>query len=99
MEITNAPTAGSVKLHVFLPSGKQLCTVVGKEEEYWVDPELSFCSCKDYYFTTLSGGPPCYHIKSVSGALERGVEAFEFADDDYACVLQALASEAENILH
>lgn len=81
-----------------MPSGKKLWTVVGKEGEYWVDPELSFCSCKDYYFTTLSGGPPCYHIKNVNKAMEFGAETFEFTDDDYSSFLRALAGEAENAL-
>ena len=93
-----AVAAGSVKLHVFMPSGKKLWTVVGREGEYWVDPELSFCSCKDYYFVTLSGGAPCYHIKSVKKTIEEGTEALEFSDNDYAGFLQALAGEAENAL-
>ena len=44
-----------VKLHVFKPSNREVWTVVGKDNEYWVDPECSFCSCKDDYFQTLSG--------------------------------------------
>lgn len=93
-----ALAAGSVKLHLFQPSGRKLWTVVGKEGEYWVDPELAFCSCKDYYFVTLSGGAPCYHIKSVEKAIEDGTEALEFSDGDYVAFLQALAAEAENAL-
>jgi predicted nucleic acid-binding Zn finger protein len=94
----DALASGSVKLHLFLPSGRKLWTVVGKEGEYWVDPELSFCSCKDYYFATLSGGGPCYHLKSVENAAEEGLEALEFSDGDYDSFLQALAAEAENAL-
>lgn len=97
-EADDAVAAGSVKLHLFLPSGKKLWTVVGKEGEYWVDPELSFCSCKDYYFATLSGGEPCYHIKSAKKAMGEGIKAFEFSDDDYPGFLQALAAEAEDAL-
>lgn len=93
-----ALAAGSVKLHLFQPSGRRLWTVVGKEGEYWVDPELVFCSCKDYYFVTLSGGAPCYHIESVKKAIQEGVEALEFSDGDYVAFLQALAAEAENAL-
>ena len=90
--------AGSVKLHVFKPSGKKLWTVVGKEEEYWVDPELSFCSCRDYYFVTLSEGTPCYHLRSVNSVTEYGVEVFEFHDEEYLGFLQAVAGEAEKAL-
>lgn len=91
----DALAAGSVKLHVFTPSGRRFWTVVGKEGEYWVDPELLFCSCKDYYFVTLSGGAPCYHMKSVRKAIDEGMEGIEFSDDDYALFLQAIAGEAE----
>jgi predicted nucleic acid-binding Zn finger protein len=89
---------GSVKLHLFLPSGKDLWTVVGKEGEYWVDPEISFCSCKDYYFVTLSGGELCYHLKSANRAVEEGIDAVEFSDDDYSGFIRALAVEAEKAL-
>lgn len=91
----DALATGSVKLHVFTPSGKRLWTVVGKEGEYWVDPELSFCSCKDYYFVTLSGGAPCYHIQSVRKAIDAGMPGIEFSDEDCASFLQAVAGEAE----
>lgn len=89
---------GSVKLHLFLPSRRKIWTFVGREEEYWVDPDLSFCSCKDYYFATLSGGEPCYHLKSTKKAEQDGVTAVEFSDQDYDSFLQALAAEAENAL-
>lgn len=93
----DAIASGSVKLHVFLPSGRKLWTVVGREGEYWVDPGLLFCSCKDYYFVTLSGGESCYHLKSVK-AVNEDIEMLEFSDDDYDGFLQALVAEAENAL-
>ncbi len=98
VEKEGAVAPGSVKLHLFLPSGRRLWTVVGKEGEYWLDPELSFCSCKNYYFATLSGGEPCYHLKGIDKAIEEAVEAIEFSDSDYDGFLQALAVEAENAL-
>lgn len=85
---------------LFLPSGKKLWIVVGKDSEYWTDPDLGFCSCKDYYFNTLSKGDPCYHLKSVAKAIEEGNRAEEivFSDDEYSQVLQAIAQDSEGTL-
>jgi len=37
-------TEKRVKLHIFQPSKRKIWTVVGVENEYWLDPELDFCS-------------------------------------------------------
>ena len=34
-----------IKLHVFEPSNRKIWTVVGSDREYWLDPDLDFCSC------------------------------------------------------
>jgi predicted nucleic acid-binding Zn finger protein len=91
--------AGSVKQMLFLPSGKKLWVVIGRDNEYWTDPELGFCSCKDFYFTTLSGGQDCYHLKSVRKAIQqRGFTAIEFGDADYTHLLQAVADDNISVL-
>jgi predicted nucleic acid-binding Zn finger protein len=83
----------------FIPSGRRLWIVVGKDGEYWTDPELGFCSCKDYYFSTLSKGHPCYHLNSVHQALlEDKFRVFEFSDGDYTALLQAVAEDSANQL-
>ena len=43
-----------IKLHVFEPSQRKIWTVVGKEKEYWIEPELNFCSCQSFYFNSVS---------------------------------------------
>lgn len=94
--IDGAIASGSVKQMRFLPSGKKIWMVVGKDSEYWTDPELGFCSCKDFYFTTLSGGQECYHLKSVRKAAEENrFVAIEFDDSEYVQFLQALAEDSE----
>jgi predicted nucleic acid-binding Zn finger protein len=91
--------AGSVKQMLFLPSGKKLWVVIGRDNEYWTDPELGFCSCKDFYFTTLSGGQDCYHLKSVRKTIQQGgFTAIEFDDSDYIHLLQAVADDNINVL-
>ena len=91
--------SGSVKVLEFMPSKRRLWIVVGRDSEYWSDPELGFCSCKDYYFSTLSGKDPCYHLRSVKKAQEDwGAERTVFSDNEYAQVLQALAEDSEKLL-
>ena len=94
--IESAIQSGSVKQVLFQPSGRKLWTVIGKDNEHWTDPELGFCSCKDFYFTTLSGGQECYHLKSVRKAAEENrFIAIEFDDGEYVQFLQALAEDSE----
>ncbi|MER3408167.1 MAG: hypothetical protein C4292_05360, partial [Nitrososphaera sp.] len=84
--------SGAVKMLLFRPSGRRLWAVVGRDSEHWTDPELGFCTCKDFYFSTLSGGDPCYHLKSVRKAMdEEKAEIVEFADDEYDQLLQEAA--------
>lgn len=97
-----------IKKMLFLPSSRLLWSVVGRDREYWVDPGSDFCSCSDYYFSSLSGGGPCYHLEAVKRAADNEmscpekisdcVESFEFDDTEYGLVLAALASDAEAIL-
>jgi predicted nucleic acid-binding Zn finger protein len=83
-----------VKLHLFKPSNREIWTVVGKDNEYWVDPENSFCSCKDYYFQTLSGKERCYHLQVIEEARERKLmEVIVFSDEDYTTFLKALIND------
>ncbi len=83
-----------VKLHYFEPSQRKVWTVVGKDNEHWLDPELGFCSCEDYYFNTLNGGGECYHLKSVKLAKQQNkVEIIKFSDDEFASFISALVSD------
>lgn len=83
-----------VKIHIFNPSKREIWTVVGKDREYWVDPEDGFCSCEDYYFKTLSGKERCYHLQVVSVAREKKlVDIIEFRDEEYDSFLRALIND------
>jgi predicted nucleic acid-binding Zn finger protein len=95
----NAVLSGSVKQLLFTPSKRTLWTVVGKDNEHWADPELGFCSCKDFYFTTLSGGDECYHLKSVKKAIQEDkFVSVEFDDSEYVLMLKALTDDCTTIL-
>ncbi|MFQ6025173.1 MAG: hypothetical protein ACE5JT_01485 [Nitrosopumilaceae archaeon] len=83
-----------VKLHVFKPSGRKIWTVVGKENEHWLDPDLNFCSCEDFFFNTLNGGRECYHLKSAKIASKRKkVNVIRFSDDEYTNFVSAMISD------
>ncbi|MGH9921441.1 MAG: hypothetical protein ACRD38_01675 [Nitrososphaerales archaeon] len=83
-----------VKKHVFKPSNREIWTVVGKDREYWVDPEGNFCSCEDYYFKTLSGKEKCYHLQVIEVAKEKKrVDIIQFKDEEYDAFLKALIND------
>jgi predicted nucleic acid-binding Zn finger protein len=80
-----------VKLHVFEPSQRQVWTVVGMGKEYWLAPELDFCSCDGYYFSKTKS---CYHLKSIKMAQKQGdIEVVKFSDDEYSDFLKSLVAE------
>lgn len=85
---------GSVKLHVFLPSGREIWTVVGKDDEHWTDLDLQFCSCKYFYYRTLSNDQACYHLKCVEHAKQfNKFVRTDFDDSEYAAFLKVLLAD------
>lgn len=98
-KIDSAVSAGSVKQLVFQPSGRVIWIVVGRDNEHWADPALGFCTCKDFYFKALSGGPECYHLKSVRSAIRtRRPVAIGFDDSEYTQILQAILDDQAALL-
>lgn len=90
---------GRVKKVQFRPSSKIIWMVVGKDSEYWTDPDLQFCSCKDFYFKTLSAGEPCYHLKGIKKAIEaKSYVTLDFDDGEYAQILKSIAEDNEKLL-
>ena len=83
-----------VKLHYFEPSKRKVWTVVGKDNEHWLDPELEFCSCEDYFFNFLEKDGECYHLKSVKIAKqENKVEVIKFADSEFKSFISAIVKD------
>jgi len=83
-----------IKLHVFEPSGRKIWTVVGKGKEHWLDPDLNFCSCENYYFNTLNGGKECYHLEATKIAKTKNqVNTVTFSDEEYTNFMKALISD------
>ena len=83
-----------VKLHVFEPSQRKIWTVVGKEKEYWVDPEGIYCSCPGFYFGKLNRKDTCYHLESAKLAkIQNNIEKVVFSDEEFSDFLAGLISE------
>ena len=83
-----------VKLHLFVPSNRKILTVVGKENEHWLDLNLGYCSCEDYYYNALEKGRQCYHLNAVKAAMEQdGVEVIKFQDFEFESFIFALLQD------
>ncbi len=83
-----------VKLHYFEPSGRKIWTVVGKENEHWLEPDIPFCSCADYYFKAMAAGGECYHLKAVRIAKDQEkVEIVRFSDSEFESFIAAMVKE------
>lgn len=80
-----------IKLHIFVPSDRKIWTIVTKNNEYWLDLDLDYCTCKYYFFKTLSGKDRCIHLKSLAEALRlEDYDRVEFQDDEYVGFLTSL---------
>ena len=90
-----AALGGCVKRHIFLPSGRYVCTVVGSNADEFVDPDKPFCSCESYFYGVLSTKVKyCYHILSYKIADESGlVQEVRFDDEEYDTFMRLLASD------
>ena len=90
-----AAFGGSVKRHVFLPSGRFIYTVVGSNADEFIDPDKSFCSCESYYYGVLGAKVSyCYHILSYKIADASGlIQEIRFDDEEYDAFMAVLASD------
>ena len=78
-----------IKLHLFEPSNRKIWTVVGTDKEYWLDPDLDFCSCPGYYFNN-----ECYHLELFPMAtIENKIELTTFSDNEYEDFIAGLLSD------
>ena len=83
-----------VKLHIFEPTQRKIWTVVGKNNEHWIDPDCGYCSCPGFYFGKLNGKTTCYHLESARFAQkENQVETIIFSDDEFSDFLSTIISD------
>ena len=78
-----------IKLHHFETSNRKIWTIVGEKKEYWLDPDLDFCSCPGYYFNN-----ECYHLEWFPTAtIENKIEIITFSDHEYGDFIAGLLSD------
>ena len=93
-KIKSVITEKRIKLHYFLPSNRKIWTIVGKEKEHWLEPDLKFCSCSGFYFGMIKNKKPCYHIDSIQIAKkEEQYECIEFSDDEFESFMSGLIND------
>ncbi|MHB1908062.1 MAG: hypothetical protein ACYCQJ_04215 [Nitrososphaerales archaeon] len=89
----------AVKVHCFVPSGREIVTVLGNEGDslvsYAENGARSYCSCDDFYFRVQSGSvPECYHLIAVRRALQNGqYSKVSFSDEEFAPFVSALVKD------
>jgi predicted nucleic acid-binding Zn finger protein len=66
---------------------------VGKHYEYWIDLDLGYCSCNDYYYRTLSGHGMCYHLDFVKEKINSRVDTIHFSDSEYYDFVKSVVND------
>lgn len=87
-------SSSGVKLHLFEPSNRKIWTVVGKDNEHWLDLDLGYCSCEDYFYNAMEKGRQCYHLQAVQSAIDQNkVETIKFQDSEFESFMSALVQD------
>ncbi|MDE1727841.1 MAG: hypothetical protein KGI02_00575 [Thaumarchaeota archaeon] len=93
-DVESIVSTNGVKLHLFEPSGRKIWTVVGKENEHWLDSDLGYCSCEDYYYNAMEKGRQCYHLQAVQTAIKQDkIEKIIFQDSEFDSFISALIQD------
>ena len=85
----------SIKLHRFLPSGRQVWTVIGKEGDQLVDISQPYCSCRDFHFKFLTYSIlECYHLVAIRKVLLTNFyDIIDFQDAEFLPFMQGLIKD------
>ncbi len=95
-----AVLSGGVKVARFVPSGRQVITVVGRLGDEFIDPDKPYCSCSNFFFRVLGGREEtCYHLLSYKIGMKLGrVDVVEFSDEEYGQYLSAIVRDVFEVL-
>ncbi len=96
----DAVLSGGVKEAHFIPSGRKVFTVVGREGDEFIDPDRPYCSCSNFYFRVIGGREAiCYHLLSYKIASRLGrVDEVEFSDEEYGPYMAAMVLDVFEVL-
>lgn len=84
-----------MKLHKFMPSEREIWTVLGRDGDLIVDLSQKrepYCSCDDFYFRVQREEiTECYHLIAARRAKELGsFSTVVFLDDEFQLFLRLL---------
>ncbi len=86
----------NVKLHIFIPSGKKIWTIIGNNE-YWLDISMKYCSCRFFYYKSLLNEKNCSHLEKLSLAIKQHeFEEIRFNDQEYNIFVGSLLKDILN---
>ncbi len=73
----------TLKKHLFFPSGLFMWEIQSRKNDtsYYVDPALTFCSCKGFYYNY--NRKKCYHLSEVSDCIENSNYTISIYEDEY----------------
>lgn len=84
----------SLKCHFFYPSSRIIWTVVSKNNEYWIDFDLDYCSCSDYFYRTLSNKKLCYHVRNAKKFYTmNNYQIYQYADEEYSGLIASIVKD------
>lgn len=85
---------GRVKLHKFIPSQREIWTVVGSRGDQLVIESQPYCTCRHFHYAVLGGrDKTCYHLSAVKKAKQTAkFVKVEIDDAEYGRFLAMLAS-------
>ncbi len=91
---------GGVKQSGFLPSGRAVCTVVGRLGDEFIEPKRPYCSCSNFFFGFLEGKDGiCYHLLGYEIASRiKMVDTVQFSDEEYIPYLKAVVGDVFDVL-
>ncbi|MEM3403610.1 MAG: hypothetical protein QXJ17_03575 [Nitrososphaeria archaeon] len=82
----------AIRRHVFLPSKREIWTVIGEEGDNLICENPIFCSCKDFYFSLLKKNKKsCYHLKVFLIAKKQKIHStFYYKDEEFESFMNLL---------
>ena len=82
-KVSDLLTGHCVLKYVFMPSGRIVWIVKGRERDYLIIPEAPYCHCTNFYMHIVSGkGKFCQHLAAqrIASVLDR-FETIEERDE------------------
>ncbi len=87
-----------IKLHRFLPSGREIWTAVGSDGDNLLNNSQPYCSCRDFHFRLITDKEiECYHLLALRIAIKsKKYDSFNFHDEEYYFFIHGLIEELSN---